>query len=202
MQARIFSARIKPTKSKLETDIEWRTKITPELEQQIIATHVSAFMDLYRPYTEKDLGLKPGLTKEAWLTNMIKDELEQVKKGSIYLATITVHDQVAGFITCDPIKARHTDLKLDVYIGLLAVRPFRDFKTKNKIRIGLGQELVQAAEDRFVNANTFTLDTRIINPAIGFYEHIGFSNTGRHTFGGNNPDYYVGFEKAITRSLS
>jgi len=187
-------------KSILETSIEWHTTPSTMLQKQIIETHVASFMDLDRDYSEELLGLTPGLTKAVWLTKMIEDELEEIKQGKLFLATISLQDNLAGFIVCAPVKARHEDLKADLYISLLAVKPFRDLVSKNKIRIGLGQQLVECVESRFTDANAITLDTRLINkPVMSFYEKLSFASTGQRTLGGSNPDYYTGYEKLVMR---
>jgi len=202
MRAQLFSSKINSTKSNLEIAIEWQSILSPDLQKQITATHLASFLDLYLPYTEQQLGLKPELSKEEWLTKMIQDELHEVKQGKLFLATAHAQDKLVGFIMCAPSKARHENLKVDVYISLLAVKPIRDFKSKNKIRIGLGQQLVESAEARFTDANTLTLDTRYINQsAMAFYEKIGFNATGTRTFGGSNPKHYLGLEKP-TKSFS
>jgi len=209
MHARIFSSKINRTKSTLEASIEWHTMPSALLQKKIIATHLASFLDLYRDYSEKQLGLKPGLSKEAWLTKMIEEELEEIKQGKLYLATISLEDNIAGFIVCAPVKARHkeekmkdNDLKTDVYISLLAIKPFRYFRSQDKIHIGLGQQLVDSVESRFTGANMITLDTRLINkPAMSFYERLGFNSTGKRTLGGSNPDYYTGYEKFVMRQV-
>lgn len=193
-----FYSKMSSTKSKLQTSIEWHTLLSSSLENQISKTHVDAFLDVYSNYSEIDLGLKIGVTKKDWLTNMIKEELDEVKKGNRYLVTISLQDSIAGFIICEPAKVRHENLKIDIHLSLLAVKPFRDFKTKNKIRIGLGHQLVDSVESRFSDFNTITLDTRLVNtPAQLFYEKIGFASTGKRTFGGCDPKFYMGYEKRI-----
>lgn len=204
MHARIFSSKlIGKNKTKFNADIEWHLTPSDFLQKQIIAIHLASFLDLYAPYSEKQLGLKSGMTKQEWLTKMIIDELKEVKEGKLLLGTISLQDQIAGFIICAPItKERYQEFKADVYISLLAVKPFKD-KSEKKIHIGLGQQLVESAQARFVDANTLTLDTRRINKdAMKFYEKIGFSSTGKKTFGGSNPENYVGYEKNVMRTLS
>lgn len=197
MRSRLFSSKINLAKSSLAVSVEWDDCPAELVEKQIIATHVASFLDLYKDFTESDLGLAPGLSKKAWLTNMIKGELEEVKHGKLHLAIACIDDRVVGFIICEPVKARREDLKNDVYISLLAANPFRDFKSEEKIHIGIGRHLMESAEKRFSEMNTLTLDTRLINKAaIKFYEKLGFNSTGRRTFGGSNPDHYVGYEKA------
>jgi len=209
MHARIFYSKINRTKSTLEASVEWHIAPSSLLQKKIIATHLDSFLDLYRDYSEKQLGLKPGLSKAAWLTKMIEDELEEIKQGKLYLATISLEDNIAGFIVCAPVKARNEEekardknLKTDVYISLLAIKPFRYFKSQNKIHIGLGQQLIESVESKFTDANMITLDTRLINkPAMSFYEKLGFNSTGKRTLGGSNPDYYTGYEKFIMRQV-
>jgi len=83
---------------------------------------------------------------------------------------------------------------------LLAVKPFRDPRTDEKIQLGLGRLLIESVEARFSGANALTLDTRLINTAgIVFYEHLGFSMTGRRTFGGANVKHYTGCEKLVMK---
>lgn len=200
MHARIFSSKMIPN-SDLESTIEWHTSLSDKLQKQIVRAHIDSFLDIYRDYSEEQLDLKPDQTKKTWLTKMIKDELEEVNKGNLFLATVSVQDTLAGFIVCAPVKARHEDLKVDLYISLLAIKSLRFFKSQNKIHIGLGRELVNSAESKFPEANTLTLDTRLINKAaMLFYEKIGFSSTGKRTLGDNHhPDYYTGYERSVMR---
>jgi len=86
----------------LHTTVEWHTQLTPLLVQQITQTHVDSFLDLYKDYSEEQLGLKDP-TKKIWLTEMIEAELEDIKAGKIFLATISIEKNVAGFVTCLPI---------------------------------------------------------------------------------------------------
>ncbi len=201
MYTRLFSARINPAKSSLETFIEWHhAPLSTDLQKKIIAVHVASFIELYRDYSEEQLGLEFGVSKSKWLTQVIKSELAEVNERKLFLATVSVEDNVAGFIICAPVKPRHENFKNDVYISTIAVKPLCDFKSRNKIHIGLGQQLVKCIESRFPNANTITLDTRLINkPAMLFYERLGFNATGRRTLGGCNPDYYAGYEKSIIK---
>jgi ribosomal protein S18 acetylase RimI-like enzyme len=213
MYARMFSSKVNKNKSKLETSLEWHNELSPMLQKQIIATHVASFLDLYRDYSEEQLGLKSGLTKQKWLTNMIEAEIEDIKEGKVLVATISIENSVAGFVTCMPAKPRHDkkdisannwqdDFTTDIYISLLAVKPTYNPRTKEKIQIGLGRQLIESVEARFTNANALTLDTRLINkPGIAFYQKIGFLTTGRRTFGGSNSEYYTGVEKRVMRPV-
>jgi len=227
MHARSFFSKINQGKTKsLQTTVEWYTELTPLLEQQIIQTHVASFLDLYRNYSEAQLGLNPGKTKEIWLTEMIQAELNDIKAGNILLATVSIENNVAGFITCLPLAHRHnkvssnqivnlwqqnqpTDptqwresIRKDVYISLLAVKPFRNPHTGEKIQIGLGRQLIESVEAKITDANALTLDTRLINtPGIAFYEKLGFSTSGQRTFGGSNPTHYTGCEKRLMKLI-
>lgn len=201
------------------------TTITPLLEQQIIQTHVNSFLDLYKNHSEAQLGLATGKTKEMWLTEMIQAELIDIKEGKIFLATVSIENNLAGFITYLPVTHRHSkasssqivnnwhrhnqqpDLKQwedsirnDVYISLLAVKPFRNPRSGEKIQIGLGRQLIERVEAKMTDANALTLDTRLINkPGIAFYEKLGFSTSGQRTFAGSNPEHYTGCEKRLVR---
>lgn len=224
MHLRSFFSKVNEEKTSLQTTIEWHTQLTPLLEKQIIQTHVTSFLDLYREYSEEQLGLKVGKTKKAWLTEMIKGELEDVKAGKVFLATVSIENNVAGFITCLPVTQRYDrasssqivqrwrqiqptkvkscqeSIRQDVYMSLLAVKPIRDPKTGKKIQIGLGRQLVERVESRFPDANALTLDTRLVNTSgIAFYQKLGFSLTGQRTFGGSNPVHYTGCEKRLMR---
>ena len=202
MQMRLFISRRDATKSSLDTSIEWHAQPSDKIKKMIIATHISSFLDLYKDYTENDLGLASDLSKEKWLTKMIEDDLNDVSEGKLFLATISLQDTIAGFVICAPTKSRRENLKADVYISILAIKPFRDFTTESKIHIGLGKLLVKAVSEAFISANTITLDTRRINQdAMSFYERIGFSSTGDRTLGGCNPEYYIGYEKPVMRSV-
>lgn len=93
-------------------------------------------------------------------------------------------------------------IRKDVYISLLAVKPFRNPRTGEKIQIGLGRQLIESLEAKMTEAIAFTLDTRLINiPGIAFYERLGFSISGQRTFGGGSPTYYTGLEKQIIRPV-
>lgn len=225
MHPRSFFSTINREKTKLlQTTVEWHTAFTPFLEKQIIQTHMASFLDLYHDYSERQLGLKAGKTKKAWLADMIKAELDDVKAGNIFLATISIENNVVGFITCLPITQRHNktssseivhqwkqrqprnaaqwqeSIRQDVYISLLAVKPTRDLCTNEKIQLGFGRQLIESVEAKFTDANALTLDTRLINtPGIAFYQRLGFSTTGERTFGGSNPTYYTGCEKPLMR---
>jgi|GEM_PF-4358955 ribosomal protein S18 acetylase RimI-like enzyme len=227
MYSRSFFSKVNQEKTKyLQTTVEWHTELTPLLESQIIQTHVASFLDLYRNYSEEQLGLRPGLTKKIWLTEMIQAELDEIKAGNILLATVSIENNVAGFVTCLPAVHRHNmasanqllnlwrqnqpsnttqwqeSIRKDVYISLLAVRPFRDPDTGEKIQIGLGQQLVESVEAKMAAANALTLDTRLINtPGIAFYKKLGFSTTGQRTFGGSNVAHYTGCEKRLMRPV-
>ncbi|MBX3709654.1 MAG: GNAT family N-acetyltransferase [Gammaproteobacteria bacterium] len=223
MHPRNFFSKINSEKTKLQTTVEWHTELTPLLEQQIVQTHLASFLDLYRPYSENQLGLI-GKTKEIWLNEMIRTELQDIKAGNIFLATVSIENNVVGFITCLPPAHRHNknsssqivnmwrqnqpadpagwqeSIRKDVYISLLAVKPFRDPHTGEKIQIGLGRQLIESVEAKITDANALTLDTRLINmPGIAFYEKLGFSTSGERTFGGSNPAYYTGCEKQLVR---
>lgn len=226
MRPRSFFSQINQEKTKsLQTTVEWHTKLTPLLEKQVTLTHVSSFLDLYKDYSEEELGLAEGITKETWLTKMIQAELEEIKKGNIFLATVSIENNVAGFVTCLPVAYRHdksvsskivglwsqdqsTDskkwqdsIRKDVYISLLAVKPCHNpHKNGEKIQIGLGRQLIESVEAKFVDATALTLDTRLINTSgIAFYEKLGFSTTGERTFGGTNPKNYTGCEKQLMK---
>lgn len=203
MNIRMFSSKINEKKTKLETSVEWHSTLSPMLEKQMIATHVASFLDLYRAYSEEQLGLMPGLTKKQWLINVIQEELKDIKDGKLFVATVCIQDNLAGFITCTPVKARHEDFKTDVYVSLLAVKPFCYLDdNREKIHIGLGRQLIESVIAKFPGANTITLDTRVINtPGIAFYKTLGFSVTGKRTFAVNNPERYTGCEKQLKRSF-
>lgn len=199
---RLFSSRVNPSKSGLEVSIEWISDPAPFLQRQIVATNVDAFSDLYSDLTEEQLGLKPGLTKREWLTNMAKNELNELNDNKRMLAVAFIHDRLAGFVICTHIKSTLDGFKNAVHIELLAVKPTRNFQTGDKIQIGLGKQLMEAVLSRFFDANTFTLDTRLINkPAIAFYKQLGFECTGRYTFDNLSPDHYTGFQKPIMRCV-
>jgi len=198
MHGRVFSSKINPSKWGLELSLEWHKAPSVLLQKQIVAIHMKSFLDLYSDISEQQLGLKEGLTKETWLRNMISEELEEINQGKLFLATISLQDSTEGFIVCQPAKARHADFKVDVYISLLAISPCYH-PSGNKIRIGLGQKLVENVFLRFPEANTVTLDTRHINhEGIKFYEKLGFSSTSQ-TLGGSDNKYYVGYEKKFMR---
>lgn len=225
MRSKNFFSTINPQKTKfLQTSIEWQPKLTRSLEQQITQTHMSAFLDLYQHCSEEALGLAPHQTKESWLREMIKAELNELKTGKVFLATVSIEHCVVGFITCLPAAHRHDKvssqsiihswrhhqaseikqwqdtMRKDVYISLLAVKPFRNPHTKEKIQIGLGRALIESVEHKMTKANSLTLDTRLVNkPGIEFYKRLGFSTTGRYVFGGSSPDHYIGCEKQLIK---
>lgn len=155
---------------------------------------------------------------------MIQAELNDVKAGNIFLATVNIENNVAGFITCLPLAHRHNkntssqivnlwrqnqppgltqwqeSIRKDVYISLLAVKPFRDPRTGEKIQIGLGRQLIESVDAKNADANALTLDTRLINiSGIVFYKKLGFSTSGQRTFGGSNPVHYTGCKKQLMR---
>ena len=224
MQPRSFFSKLNPEKTKLlQTTVEWHTTLTPLMEQQIIQTHLASFLDLYRDFSEAQLGLPAGTSKKVWLTNMIQAELKDVKAGNILLATVSIENNVAGFITCLPVTHRHNkassspivnlwhqkptaatqwqdSIRKDAYISLLAVKPCRSSRTGKKTQIGLGRQLVESVEAKMADANSLTLDTRLINtPGIDFYKNLGFSTSGQRTFGGSDPDHYTGCEKKLMK---
>lgn len=230
MYPRSFFSKMNPQKTKLQflqPTVEWHTPLTltPQLEKQIVQTHLASFLDLYQDFSEEQLGLETGKTKENWLREMILSELDEFKSGKVFLATVCLENNIAGFITCYPTTPRHHDrssIKLivndwsegnsnhstkskwqdsisnDVYISLLAVKPFYDSRTNKKIQIGLGRQLIESAEIRFTKATALTLDTRLINTSgIAFYKKLGFLPTEKHTFHGANPTHYIGCEKKL-----
>jgi hypothetical protein len=216
MQNRLFSTKNNLKKTQFDTSVEWHKELTPALEKQIIATHLSSFIDLYKNHSEADLGtLKPGITKKAWLTKMIEDEIKDIKEGKVFIATVSVMDSIAGFITCTPVKRRDENLSRkhsnsDVYISLLAVKPFHylmKYGPSNELKvlqakahIGLGRQLVESVAARFPDADTITLDTRKINEdGKKFYKSLGFDPSEK-TFGGSAAEYYLGYEKEVPRS--
>ncbi len=226
MYTRSFFSKVNQEKTKfLQTTIEMHTTLTPLLEQQIIQTHVKSFLDLYKNYSEAQLGLATEKTKEMWLTEMIQAELIDIKAGKVFLATVSIDNNLAGFITYLPITNRHNkasssqiinnwhhhnqqaapkqwedSIRNDVYISLLAVKPFRNPRNGEKIQIGLGRQLIESVEAKMTDANALTLDTRLINkPGIAFYEKFGFSTSGQRTFAGANPEHYTGCEKQLSR---
>ncbi len=223
MYPRSFFSKINQEKTKfLQTTVEWHTKLTPLLKKQIIQTHLASFLDLYSHKSEAELNLRQ--TKESWLTKMILAELEDIKAGNILLATVSIENNVAGFITCLPVAHRHNKatgnqivqrwqqqthprqwqdaIRKDVYISLLAVKPIRDPYTGEKIQIGFGRQLVESVEAKMTEANALTLDTRLINTSgIAFYERLGFSRSGQRTFGGSDPAHYTGCEKRLMRPM-
>lgn len=202
MHPRLFAAKIDTKKSGLETAITWHTTLSDTLRRQIIAVHVDSFMDAYRNLSEEMLGLKPGVNKKEWLTKMIESELDEFNKGERTLAAITLNDCIAGYIMCSAVKARHTNLKTDLYIEMLAVKPLRDFYCGAKIQLGLGRQLMDSAIAKFDSANSIILDTRVLNtPAKEFYERIGFNCTGKLTFGDYDSKHYTGFEKSVMRRV-
>lgn len=222
-------------KSNLEISIEWNQPLNDKMMKRITLIHVDSFLDVYKNLTELQLGLATHVTKRAWLTKMIQEEIEELKTGAIPYACIYINDEIIGFVTCDQSKPRH-DIKTakqnqlfknDVYIRLLAIKPskylFDHYDTnksidnypiflKNKlntgelpenIRTGLGRLLVESVDKKFPDANALTLDTRLINTnARKFYEHIGFTFKESITFGGSNPNHYVGYEQELSRSLN
>lgn len=200
MHPRLFTARSVHPDYDLVSSITWHTCLTPSLRDQIIKITVDSFLDAYRGLSEEKLGLRAGLTKKQWLTDMIISELNDFEKGKYSLATISLDDQAVGFIMCSAPKARHADLKVDLYIDLLAVKPFRDFYSGEKIQLGLGRQIMESVITRFDSANCINLDTRVLNtPAQAFYTKLGFSCTGAFTFGGYDPKHYTGFEKSVMR---
>jgi ribosomal protein S18 acetylase RimI-like enzyme len=255
MHARIFSAKINTDKTQLETAVEWHSVLSDALKQQIMQIHVNSFLAIYKDHSEKELGLKAGLTKREWLKNMIQEELSDVEKGKVQLAAVHVDGHVAGFVSCvadygwirrqelnkQRVKLEETlnsfesqltssqcflnkkyceantryekvmveldfqnnraqELNADVYVSLLAVK---QFSLSDQVRIGLGTQLMKSVEQRFVDANCITLDTRYINEAArAFYEHLGFDELKDNTFSGANALKYVGCEKAVDRTFS
>jgi len=199
---RMFSSKINAEKSSLEMSVEWVTEPSDFLQKQIIAISVDAFLDLYSDLTEEQLGLKHGLTKKSWLTNMAQGELKELMDGNRMLAVAYLHDRLAGFVLCTHIKSKLDGFKNAVHIELLAVKPIRDLRTNEKIQVGLGKQLMETVMSRFTDANSFTLDTRLVNKqAIAFYERLGFNSTGRYTFDNLNPDHYTGYQKSIMRCV-
>lgn len=230
MYPRSFFSTMNPQKIKLQylqPSLEWHTPLTltPQIEKQIVQTHLASFLDLYKDYSEEQLGLETGKTKKNWLLEMIHSELEEFKSGKVLLATMSLENNIAGFITCYPATPRHKDrdsikkivnywseenpdhyrkskwhnsISNDVYISLLAVKPFYDSRTNKKIQIGLGRQLIESAEIRLTNATALTLDTRLINiSGIAFYKKLGFLTTEKNTFHGANPAHYIGCEKKL-----
>ncbi|MFO1259127.1 MAG: GNAT family N-acetyltransferase [Gammaproteobacteria bacterium] len=118
-------------KTNLDISVEWNPLLNERTKKKIIFIHVESFLDAYKHLTEKQLGLAEGLTKKSWLTNMIKDELAELKEGSIPYAGVYINDEIVGFVSCDPAKPRYNlnetikndTFKHDVYIRLLAVKP-------------------------------------------------------------------------------
>jgi hypothetical protein len=119
--------------SNLEISIEWNPPLNEKTTQRMILVHVESFLDVYRNITEQQLGLAVGLTKKAWLTKMITDEIEEIKNDNIPYACAYIQDQLIGFATCDrehprynPTMAKANHLfKNDIYVRLLAIRPIK-----------------------------------------------------------------------------
>lgn len=203
MQSRLFSSK-SSDKTQLDVTIEWRTHLSAHEKKQVIRTGVEAFLDLYKDHTEEALGLTPGLVKRTWLTDMMtQSALPMFENGGLHLAIATVNDSVAGIIMCKPVTARQEDLKTDLYISILTVKPLYSLlDPAQKIRIGLGKQLLESAIARFSEANTVTLDTRRINTSgIAFYQALGFAVTEDATYGGYDLGKYVGLEKSVMRTI-
>lgn len=69
------------------------------------------------------------------------------------------------------------------YIGLLGVDPPRQ-------GTGLGRRLMDAAENHFRGAGCSAVDLRTISPRtplLGFYQHLGYSQTGTAPFAPDVP---------------
>lgn len=197
MGASFFKAATLPRSNALEVTIEWHQHPTKNLQSRIIQLHVESFDHLYLSFSEQELGLKDGLTKKAWLQAMVVEDLEKVLAGELHLATISLNGALAGYAICTKtqIKEDHSE----VYLNLLAVKPFKNLKTGEPLRVGLGRQLIDSVINRHEDATAITLDTRRINkPAIAFYEQLGFECKNRN-FSEVSPVYYVGVEKRVPR---
>jgi len=245
MHVRMFSTQI--DKREIFPIVEWHDELSESLKKRVKKIHVDSFLDLYKSYSKEDLALMDDQTKESWLSEMIDEEFNNIEKGKIHLATISVRNEVVGFVTCivahfsknrckellreqlklggelalakeqnlsenkfkvsqyEKVKAelawfkgRISDLKSDVYVSLLAVKPYC-YKGE-KGHLGFGSQLMQAVEDRYCNANSITLDTRRINESgRKFYQRLGFVEVENFTFSSHNMLKYVGCEKTVDR---
>lgn len=194
---RLFQSKMNSIRSTLQTSIEWHSNVSKELRNKIIHVFLSSFLDVYSACSENDLGLSDNLTKKEWLLSIIKGELNKVKKGEYYLATISLNDNICGVLICSSSIARKKDLRVDIGIEQIAVKPFYDIFSKNRIRLSLGKQLIDSIEKKFKFINSIVLDTRRINHnARMFYEKLGF-RANETTFCRSNIDYYIGYEKEI-----
>lgn len=197
MQTSFFKASILPGTKALEAVVEWHACPSSDLQLRIIQLHVESFDALYQPFSEQDLGLKEGVTKKPWLRAMVVEELEKVLTGELHLATISLGGALAGYAICT-----QTQIKKDqseVYLNLLAVKPFKHLKTGEHLRVGLGRQLIDSLINRHEDATAVNLDTRRINKsAIAFYEQLGFECKPKN-FSEVNPVHYIGVEKRVPR---
>ncbi len=190
MKSRLFKSWMSD-KARQVTSIEWYVSLPENIEKEIIRIDEQAFGDLYAECTEADLWLEPGIKKADWIRRLATSKLGQFKQGHHHIATISIDDKIVGFVMCAPVKPRGSDLKNDVFVSLLAVKPLRDFNGE-KLRVGLGRQLMESLMQRFEDGNTIILDTRTMNkPALEFYHNLGFKALG------NAPLVYVNLEKNL-----
>lgn len=198
MRTSIFKAATLAGTKGLEAVIEWHQCPSKNLQASIIQLHVESFCRLYESFSMRDLGLRDGLTKEAWLHAMVVEELENVIAGELHLATVSLGGTLAGYAICT--KTRIQKDHSEVYLNLLAVKPFKHLKTGVSLRLGLGRQLIDSLINRHDDATVINLDTRKINHgAIAFYEQLGFKRQRTTVSPEINQEYYVGVERRVPR---
>lgn len=191
--------------------IRTNLQLTPALEKQMLQVQLAAFLTAYKDLSNEDLQIPDGMTKADWYTQLLNDDLSEVKAGLMSIIAVFVEDELMGFATCKNVKPRHpkvyeqalfeenkTPVKHDVHISILAARPIRESMGDDKrfMHLGIGKMLVDAVGKHFQEANYITLDARHVNKSTcRFYHRAGFNIVPGISFEGHDLAYYRGYEK-------
>lgn len=191
---------------KMKTDyrsiaVEWKSVISEKEEKILIDLHLQSFLDMFQGHTEAQLGLPTTVTKKYFLLHLIEKHLERVRKGEAFLATAAIEEQMVGFILCDD-TAPHFSRRLEglgcecnsLYIHILAAKQWGSLKsTVEKMRVGIGQVLLEALPKRFPAVRQLTLSVRTMNTrAQAFYATQGFVPYAQSN------EHYMEYKKTIS----
>ncbi len=187
-QAEQIETNFKPLKV-VEWSIPQALKVSDH--KQIEKMYLDSFLDAYKVLSKEQLKIS-NPTKEKWLEDTFKKEIEALKdpSSSIKLITVKERNVIVGAATLEEVKIGNSSA---FYVRQLALLP--EYRRK-----GLGSEIMQLIEKeaRDQNLSSVVLMVRVLNnPGRKFYSKLGYEEGIYH-----HPDYskenYIGYLKKIS----
>jgi ribosomal protein S18 acetylase RimI-like enzyme len=147
-----------------------------------------AFSKTYSAFSLEDLQVTAFDSKESWLSGTFDVELQDFReqKQPLWMFQARIKERVVGAAILEPEK----NVSSTLYVRQLAVHP-------NDQNQGIGRGMMEGIEKIFPSFDQIVLLVRSVNePAIRFYEHLGYEQSGYM-----HPDYknkpYIGFRKRM-----